>query len=135
MKRVRQKGTRPETIVRRLLTAIGARYRLNARGLPGRPDVSNQARRKAVFVHGCFWHHHGTCGRGRIPGTNREYWTDKLRANVERDHRKMRELCELGFDVLVLWECELSNEAAVRERLQAFWVAPAESEHVSKRNG
>lgn len=121
MKRVRQAGTTPELVVRRMLTAMGARYRLNATGLPGRPDIVNRSRKKAVFVHGCFWHAHETCGRGRIPATNRGFWTEKFERNVERDVRKVRDLRSLGFDVLVLWECELKDEAAAAERLRAFW--------------
>jgi DNA mismatch endonuclease, patch repair protein len=125
MKRVRQAGTAPEQMVRRLLGRVGARYRLNSRGLPGRPDIANRTRRKAIFVHGCFWHHHEGCPRGRIPKSNREFWTEKLRSNVKRDQMKVRALEDMGFDVLVLWECELTDAAAVVDRLRAFWFPPA----------
>lgn len=133
MKRVRQAGTGPEHAVRRLLSAIGARYRLNVRGLPGRPDIANRSRKKAIFVHGCFWHHHSVCGRGRIPAANREFWADKLQRNIERDRRKVSELQELGYDVLVIWECELRNELMAVERLSAFWSDGGCSLHSGKR--
>jgi DNA mismatch endonuclease (patch repair protein) len=121
MKRVRQKGTNLELLVRRALTRMNARYRLNVRELPGRPDIANKTRKKAIYVHGCFWHHHPECHRGRIPFRNREFWREKLQKNVERDRRKTRDLDELGFDVLVLWECELDNEQALEQRLREFW--------------
>ena len=132
MKRVRQRGTAPELKVRRLFTRLGARYRLNVPGLPGRPDIANRARRKAVFVHGCFWHHHSQCGRGRIPADNRAFWSEKLNKNVERDRRKISALHELGFDVLVVWECELKNESLLLERLKSFWFDTEEARTTSQ---
>jgi DNA mismatch endonuclease (patch repair protein) len=121
MRRVRQKGTTPESLVRKALSSIGARYRLNVRELPGSPDIANRRKKKAIFVHGCFWHHHEACGRGRIPARNRPFWEDKLRRNVERDRRKAKDLDELGFDVLILWECELKDSETLRHRLRKYW--------------
>lgn len=121
MKRVRQHGTTPELAVRAVLTEIGARYRLNVEGLPGRPDIANRRRTKAIFVHGCFWHFHAACGRGRIPGRNREFWLEKLERNTERDRRKIEALRALGYEVLVVWECELKDYDPLRERLVEFW--------------
>jgi DNA mismatch endonuclease, patch repair protein len=121
MKRVRQKGTNLEQLVRQALTASGAHYRLNVQGLPGRPDIANKRRKKAIFVHGCFWHHHTGCRRGRIPAQNREFWAEKLRKNVERDQLKARALDELGFEVLILWECEMRDVQALGHRLRDFW--------------
>lgn len=121
MKRVRRQGTDLEAKVRQVLTKIGARYRLNVKGLPGSPDIANRSRRKAIFIHGCFWHHHQACGRGRIPARNREFWSDKLRRNVERDERKTRNLNELGYEVLTLWECELKDAERLTNRLREFW--------------
>lgn len=121
MKRVRQKGTTPERLVRRELTRIGARYRLNVRELPGSPDIANRRRRKSIFVHGCFWHYHESCGRGRIPTRNHSFWKKKLKRNVERDRRKLTDLDELGFEVLVLWECELKDPDTLRRRLYEYW--------------
>lgn len=125
MKRVRQRGTNLEAVVRRALTRLGARYRLNVKELPGSPDIANRSKRKAIFVHGCFWHHHDACSRGRIPGRNREFWYDKLQRNVERDRRKVENLQELGYDVLTLWECELTDPAELERRLSDFWFSHA----------
>jgi DNA mismatch endonuclease (patch repair protein) len=121
MKRVRRFGTKPELLVRALLTSAGAHYRLNAVGLPGRPDISNKSRRKAVFVHGCFWHKHEHCRRGKIPKGNSEFWSKKLARNVERDISKTEALRGLGFDVMVVWECELKDRDGLLERLRGFW--------------
>ena len=121
MKRVRQNGTSLERIVRQALSNIGARYRLNVKGLPGRPDIANKSRKKAIFVHGCFWHHHSDCGRGTIPTRNRDFWAAKLQSNIERDERKTRGLAALGYDVLVLWECDLGDPGTLERRLRKFW--------------
>jgi DNA mismatch endonuclease, patch repair protein len=121
MKRVRQSGTSAELVVRAVLTHIGARYRLNVRGLPGRPDVANGRLQKALFVHGCFWHFHRGCSRGRIPSRNHAFWSDKLERNADRDRRKIDALHVLGYEVLVVWECELKDYDALVGRLKEFW--------------
>jgi DNA mismatch endonuclease (patch repair protein) len=121
MKRMRQRGTTPELVVRRLLHAAGARFRLNVRGLPGTPDVVNRRRRKAVFVHGCFWHSHYQCRRATIPQRNRAFWEEKLRRNRERDAEKEKALRALGYDVLTVWECELGEQGRLRAKLIDFW--------------
>jgi len=121
MKRVRQKGTGLESAVHKVLYRIGARYRKNVKELPGSPDIANRSRKKAIFIHGCFWHYHETCGRGRIPTRNREFWTEKLKRNVERDRRKAADLTELGYDVLILWGCELKDTERLQKRLHEFW--------------
>lgn len=121
MKRVRRQGTGAESTVRQVLTRIGARYRVNVSSLPGSPDIANRKRKKAVFVHGCFWHHHGACGRGKIPTRNREFWEDKLSRNVARDRHKVEQLAALGYEVLTLWECELANPQGLERRLWEYW--------------
>jgi len=121
MRRVRQRNTAPERVVRQLLWKLGGRYRLNVEDLPGRPDIANQRRGRAVFVHGCFWHHHADCGRGRIPTRNADFWREKLQANRRRDQRKIDELKDRGFRVLVVWECELKNPDVVAGNLRDFW--------------
>jgi DNA mismatch endonuclease, patch repair protein len=123
MQRVRQHGTDAEVDVRTLLSSVGARYRLNVKGLPGRPDIANRSRKKAIFVHGCFWHNHQRCGRGRIPKRNASIWTNKLTANAARDKRKIADLRKLGFDVLVVWGCELGNKDKLKRRIEKFWNA------------
>jgi DNA mismatch endonuclease Vsr len=121
MSRVRQRGTLPELRVRQCLSKLGAHYRLNARDLPGRPDIVNRKLKKAIFVHGCFWHGHVSCGRGRIPRHNRPYWAVKLKENGQRDARKVAGLAALGYDIMIIWECELLNGATLTRRLKSFW--------------
>jgi DNA mismatch endonuclease (patch repair protein) len=119
MRRVKATGTTPEKTVRRLLTALGARYRLHRKDLPGSPDVVMSGRRLAIFVHGCFWHGHG-CARGsRVPKANRDYWTAKVARNRARDSAAQEALTAGGWRVETLWECELKDEAAVTARLEA----------------
>lgn len=125
MSRVRQKGTSNEIIVRQALHSVGGRFRVNRRNLPGSPDISSERRRKAIFVNGCFWHAHRGCAKATVPKNNAEFWRDKLAANVNRDARKIAELRRLRFDVLVVWECELSVPAKLRKRLNAFWFRTA----------
>ena len=123
MKRVRRERTTPEQQVCRLLWSLGARYRRNVSDLPGTPDVANKSRAKAVFVHGCFWHFHEGCRRGRIPRRNRSFWATKLHENRRRDIRKLRSLRALGYDVLVVWECEIAHPEDLLQRLRSFWFS------------
>lgn len=123
MRAVRQKDTPPELAVRRMLRSRGLSYRVRNRDLPGSPDIANRKRRWAVFVHGCFWHGHRNCAKtkggssGRIPSRNREFWLEKVKANRARDARAVEELQALGFQVLVVWECELADPGGVEARL------------------
>ena len=111
MSSIKGKDTLPEMTVRRGLFAIGYRYRLHGKGLPGRPDLVFSARRKVIFVHGCYWHGH-TCRYGLAQSkTNQVFWQGKLAANVERDARKTRQLIEQGWAVHVVWECEIKAKA------------------------
>jgi DNA mismatch endonuclease (patch repair protein) len=114
MAAVKSKDTSTEMVVRRLVHGLGYRYRLHNGRLPGNPDLVFTARRKVIFVSGCFWHGH-TCGACRIPATRREYWTAKITRNTKRDRRVRRELMRLGWRVLVVWECQ--TKPARRERL------------------
>src|SRR5688572_4811673 len=120
MGRIRAKNTRPELQIRRMLHARGFRYRLHRRDLPGSPDLVFPGKRKVIFVHGCFWHRH-TCQTGRrAVRTRSEYWKSKFERNVSRDLRKEQELAGLGWDVLVVWECEVKETGGLRERLIDF---------------
>ena len=106
MRSIRKTDTRPELVVRSLTHGMGYRYRLHRRDLPGTPDLVFPRMRKAIFVHGCFWHqHHCPLGR-KQPSTNTHYWLPKLSRNVERDHLVRNRLEKLGWTVLVVWECE-----------------------------
>src|SRR5262245_31323677 len=111
MKANKKRNTRPELIVRRLLHSLGYRYRLHARDLPGIPDIVFRTRQKAIFVHGCFWHQHQDprCPLRTHPTTNTYYWKPKLRRNRQRDRKNEREIIELGWRSLTIWECELQD--------------------------
>ena len=121
MARVRSKNTGPELAARRLVHGLGYRFVPNDRRLPGTPDLAFIARRRVIFVHGCFWHAHD-CGRGFRPTSNRAFWKTKLRGNVERDRRVRADLEALGWDCLTVFECELSSDdvAALAWRIIAF---------------
>jgi DNA mismatch endonuclease (patch repair protein) len=131
MRRVKGRDTTPELKVRRVLTALGARYRLNRKDLPGSPDIVMPGRRLAIFVHGCFWHGHD-CARGsRVPKTNRDYWVAKVGRNKARDIAALEALAVKGWRVETLWECDLKDEAVLGERLgrllDNFPVTPAKA--------
>lgn len=123
MRAVRGADTGPEMIVRRLVHGHGYRYRLHVRNLPGVPDLVFPSRHKVILVHGCFWHRH-SCRKGRSrPGTRREFWQDKLDGNKRRDIQVFRSLKQLGWDVLVIWECQVGDLTKLRRRIVAF-LAP-----------
>ena len=109
MSKVRSRNSRPELYVRRTIWAEGFRYRLHVRKLPGKPDMALKKYRLAIFVHGCFWHHHG-CANDRRPASNREYWDRKLDGNAERDARHRSQLQEMGWTVVTIWECSLKDD-------------------------
>ena len=126
MGRVKGRDTKPELKVRRLVHAMGHRYRLQVGHLPGRPDMVFGPRRKVVFVHGCFWHRHPGCKLTRMPKSRLEFWRPKLEGNRARDLENRRRLEELGWRWHVVWECELVDEVALRRRLDAFLSAEKE---------
>ena len=120
MQAIRSKDTEPERTVRRVVSQLGYRYRLHRKDLPGKPDLAFIGRRKVVFVHGCFWHGHG-CARGaRTPKANNAYWVKKIARNKVRDAAHLAALSALGWQSLVVWECELKALASVSERLAKF---------------
>jgi len=109
MARIRAKNTKPELAVRRLVHAMGYRFRLHARNLPGSPDIVFPARRKVLFVHGCFWHSHEGCPRAFVPKSSAKFWRRKLTNNKTRDARNLEALHAEGWDARVVWECELAD--------------------------
>ena len=120
MRAVKARDTKPELLVRRLVRAIRTGYRLDAKDLPGRPDIVFRRARRAIFVHGCFWHGHD-CARGaRQPKANATYWTVKIARNRVRDSAALAALATAGWSALVIWECALRDEATVAARLRAF---------------
>ncbi|MDE3265842.1 MAG: very short patch repair endonuclease [Acidobacteriota bacterium] len=122
MGRIRSKDTKPEMRVRRLVHGLGYRYRLHAKDLPGRPDLVFRSRRKVVFVHGCFWHRHEGCAGNRIPKSpeRRAFWQEKLDGNARRDQMNQVALRGMGWEVLVVWECETKNLERLTDRVTAF---------------
>ena len=119
MRAVKTKDTGPEMTVRRMLHGHGYRYRLHRKELPGRPAIVFVVKRKAIFVHGCFWHGHG-CTKGKLPKSKLNYWQPKIEQNKVRDGRNVAELERAGWRVLTIWQCELSNLGALWLRLQEF---------------
>src|SRR5690606_5898543 len=120
----RAKNTPPEILVRRLLPSPGYHSRLHRKDLPGCPDIAFIQRRKVIFVHGCFWHRHARCPLARPIKSNRTYWNEKLRRNLNRDARNEQSLRQLGWEVLILRECELDDPRAVTHRLVSFLGDP-----------
>lgn len=123
MARIGARDTAPELAVRRLLHRLGYRYRLHRRDLPGTPDICFSGRRKAIFVHGCFWHRHDGCRRTTTPRTRTAFWEDKFRKNVIRDRTNRTDLELLGWETLVVWECETNDIEALAARLVKFMGA------------
>lgn len=122
MSRVRGRDTKPEMLVRRLAHGMGYRYRVHCRDLPGAPDLVFRSRRKVIFVHGCFWHRHPdpVCRLARLPKSKLDFWGPKLETNRERDERNLALLAELGWDVLVVWECQTKIRVELQARIRVF---------------
>jgi DNA mismatch endonuclease (patch repair protein) len=120
MRTIRKKDTRPELVVRKLAHALGYRFRLHSRDLPGTPDLTFPSRKKVILVHGCFWHQHACSLGQRIPKSNKTYWLPKLARNVERDKAAKVALAKLGWASLVIWECETRNPGDLTSRIDAF---------------
>jgi DNA mismatch endonuclease Vsr len=123
MAAIRGRDTTPELRLRCLLHGLGYRFRLHRRDLPGRPDIVFPGRRKAIFVHGCFWHRHG-CRNSVLPKTRAKWWEEKLSRNAERDKAAVASLESLGWSVMTVWECEAKDEAQVSQSIQRFLGPP-----------
>tara|TARA_B100000315_G_C14577397_1_gene588600 strand:+ start:258 stop:638 length:381 start_codon:yes stop_codon:yes gene_type:complete len=118
MSAIRSKNTKPEAVVRSLLFALGYRYRLHRKDLPGKPDIVLKKHNTVIFVHGCFWHHHKNCRRANWPKSNQEYWLPKIQRNIERDKIHIRKLKKEGWEVLVIWECQIKNMDKLSLKIQ-----------------
>jgi DNA mismatch endonuclease, patch repair protein len=123
MQAVRRHDTAPEMTVRHLLHAMGYRFRLHRKDLPGTPDIVLPRYRTIVLVHGCFWHGHEQCRRAKAPLNNAETWRAKIEANRARDVRNVAALRALAWDVLVVWECEVRDQVQLASRLREFLSA------------
>jgi DNA mismatch endonuclease (patch repair protein) len=120
MSRIRGKDTKPEMVVRKLVHSLGYRYRLHVKKLPGCPDLVFPCHKKAIFVHGCFWHMHN-CRYGRvIPKTNKSFWEKKRNENVRRNTEQIRTLKQLGWKVMIVWECWTKNVPVLERRIKKF---------------
>jgi DNA mismatch endonuclease (patch repair protein) len=124
MASVKAKNTRPELALRKALHALGFRFRLHRKGLPGTPDLVLAKYRAAVFVHGCYWHRHEGCRYASVPITRADFWNEKFRTNIERDRKALAALQGTGWRTAIIWECALKNDSAtsVGKRL-ADWLA------------
>jgi DNA mismatch endonuclease, patch repair protein len=121
MARIKSRDTKPELLTRAAVHALGIRFRKHVASLPGNPDLANKRRKWAIFVHGCFWHSHHGCKLASDPKSNRHYWVDKLKRNRMRDANKIAVLRANGFDVLVVWECDVRNGAKLQRVLRRFF--------------
>ncbi len=117
MGRIHSADTKPELLVRSLLHRMGYRFRLHSKDLPGKPDIVLPKYKTIVFVHGCFWHHHADCQYAYTPKSRVKFWETKFKKNIERDEKSRTVLESLGWNVLVVWECELSDLARVSDKL------------------
>ncbi|QPK62428.1 DNA mismatch endonuclease Vsr [Methylomonas sp. LL1] len=120
MSRVRNKDSIPEMKLRRLVHGLGYRYRLHVGKLPGKPDLVFPGRRSVIFMHGCFWHRHPGCKLARLPKSKLDFWVEKLEGNKQRDITHQKQLWELGWRVLVIWECEMDDLETVSLRVKEF---------------
>ena len=122
MANIQAKGMKPEMAVRQLTHAMGYRYRLHRKDLPGKPDLVFPGRQKVIFVHGCFWHQHAdpACKMAHRPQSNQDYWLPKLERNAARDAKHQTRLAELGWESLVIWECDLKSGDGIENRIRKF---------------
>ena len=127
MARVKGKNTGPELLVRKMVFAAGYRYRIHVKDLPGSPDLIFPGKRKVIFVHGCFWHRHDGCKLARMPKSRIDFWSAKLNGNKLRDMRTFDALRRSGWQVMVVWECELRDLEGVAKTIQIFLDTPLSS--------
>ena len=110
MSAIKSKNTKPEIAVRKLLHSMGYRFRLHRKDLPGSPDIVLPKYKTVIFVHGCFWHRHENCKYASTPKTRKEFWESKFKSNVKRDKESQEKIKNIGWQSVVVWECEIKNE-------------------------
>jgi len=120
MSRIRSRNTKPERMVRSLLHRMGYRFTLHRKDLPGKPDIVLPKYKAVIFVHGCFWHRHEGCKYAYFPKTKQKFWATKFKSNVERDRNVMKQLKEKDWQILIIWECELSDTESIIKTLEAY---------------
>lgn len=121
MGRIKSGDTKPELTVRSILHRMGYRFRLHRKDLPGKPDIVLPKYKTVIFVHGCFWHRHESCKYAYTPKSRTDFWQKKFQSNVTRDHKVVSTLAEMGWRVLIIWECEVKKTEFIMERLQTFF--------------
>jgi DNA mismatch endonuclease (patch repair protein) len=131
MSRIRSKNTKPEIIVRKFLHSHGFRYRLHVKTLIGKPDIVLKKYNTVILVQGCFWHGHKQCKDFVIPKTNQEYWVSKIEKNLARDENSIAEINSLGWNVIVLWECEIKSRGQKLESLLAYLRSFSDTKHTA----
>jgi DNA mismatch endonuclease, patch repair protein len=123
MSKVRATETKPEKLIRKFIFSKGFRYRKNSKSLPGKPDIILAKYKTVIFVHGCFWHGHKNCEAARLPKSNKVYWTKKTESNIKRDKKNIRELKKEGWNVIVIWECQITNKIKRQKTFNKLEVA------------
>ena len=118
MSAIKSKNTKPEIAVRRLLHSMGYRFRLHRKDLPGSPDIVLPKYKTVIFVHGCFWHRHENCKYASTPKTRKEFWENKFNSNKKRDQKMQKEIIDLGWKFIIIWECEARNIQPLEEKIK-----------------
>lgn len=121
MSKISGKETKPEILVRKYLFSKGFRFRKNVKELPGKPDIVLSKYKTVIFIHGCFWHGH-TCKRGKLPQTNHQFWQKKIEKNIERDNHNTNELEVKGWNIIIIWQCEIRNYSLQKERFDKLVI-------------
>ena len=118
MSAIKSKNTKPEIAVRKLLHSMGYRFRLHRKDLPGSPDIVLPKYKTVIFVHGCFWHRHENCKYASTPKTRKEFWENKFKSNKKRDQKIQKEIIDLGWKFIIIWECETHNIQPLEEKIK-----------------
>jgi len=117
MSKISGKETKPEILVRKILFANGFRYRKNDKRYPGKPDIVLPSYKTVIFINGCFWHGHKNCEKAKLPKTNYKFWENKIEVNIQRDKRNYEQLKKLGWNVVIIWQCELNNREKIKKNI------------------
>ena len=123
MSAIKSKNTKPEIAVRKLLYSMGYRFRLHRKDLPGSPDIVLPKYKTVIFVHGCFWHRHENCKYTSTPKTRQEFWENKFNSNKKRDQKIQKEIIDLGWKFIIIWECEARNIQPLEEKLKGYLIS------------
>lgn len=117
MSKISGKETKPEILVRKILFSKGFRYRKNVNKLPGSPDIVLTKYKAVIFINGCFWHGHKNCNKATLPKTNYNFWKNKIEGNIQRDKRNYEQLKKLGWNIIIIWQCELNNREKIEKNI------------------